>query len=1720
MTTDSGSVIATTGGTSTITVKAFNAKGVAVAGKTVKLNLAKIPAGLNITADAASKVTDASGNAIFTVTYTAASSLTADQIKVLLAGISATASYTNSAGKTITQGTTVQFYVNQQNIQRMDLMVDKPALVANVGVAQVVQTTVTLRDEQGQPIVNRQVALALNDTAFQAGVRFANNLSGTALVYTNSKGQASIKLNVNAANAASFDNLLTNGITISSLAVQGDGGTISQSTKINVLSEAAENEVGYMTTDSGSVIATTGGTSTITVKAFNAKGVAVAGKTVKLNLAKIPAGLNITADAASKVTDASGNAIFTVTYAAATNLTADQITALLGGIQATATYTSNSGKPVSQSTVIQFYVDQVNIQRMDLVVDKAALTAKIGVAETIKTTVTIKDAKGAAIANRQVTVALDPAALQNGVSIAGAKGGSTVVSTNANGQAVVNLNVNAANQTTLDALIASGIGIGASAVQGDGSGTISQSTKVNVFSQEATALTMSTNAIIATTGGEAVVTVKTMSGKGIAAANQQIKLALNLAGLPSGLDIKINGNIKPQEGVIVSTDAKGEAKFTILYTAKSNLTAEQIKLLLAGIQATASYTVQSTNEKISQSTIVQFYVNEQNIQRMDLVTAMSQSPTQNGGALSLRLNAKQSFKTTVTLKDRDGKPVANRQVILSLDNIAVDNNILFRLVNFKDVTGGLTVVTTDSNGQAEVTVEALVQNQADLDALLASGIAISASAVQGDGSTAINQTTNVRVVSEAAEEVAATAVSYLTTVSSQSLATTVNGSTEIKVKAFNAKGEILAGKGISLELADIPAGLTISATPSTNISDITDVNGEAKFTITYTAPADANLTPVQIKALLAGVKATASYTEGGKVITQSTKIQFYANSAAIATDAQRLEVSTSKGEVIANSDSFTLTTKVIDRSGNPAENRFVSLSLDAAAAQNGVTIAGVYQQKTDASGNVTFTINVRGASQQAIDNLVANGIGLTASVVQSNGAEIKQTTQVMAKAPQTLAVKSLIATPSAESIDSTGGSTVVAVRAVDAAGNPVVNQDISFALGGVNATNARVSVDKSSAATNSQGYVYFTVSIANGELDNDLIKDGLTYAVNTINQNDGNSVNQVGKINVRVPAGTYNLLPLTPSKPSLLIAGDTVTITSKLVDNKGAPLKSQPVTLVVNNVAVNGGVNVEGGFNAVTDASGNVSFKITLPAKTNQAQIDELLNNGLTIKTSVTLPNGNKRYSPDLKLAVEDKVSVYHFDISPTKTTLNVEGDETLVVVSLLDRNNQPVKNKKITLTARNTAGTVIVTANGSVIATEPQTVTTDELGRGFYKVRIPSSGFDQDLLVASGILLDASNIDGDGVETTQISRLNVVSNTGGAGNQLPSRYSLRLSPAKPTLNVRDDISDVTVTVIDSNGGGVAGKYVTLGIDDFVRNGAIIVGPSGLTTDENGRATFRVKVDETTRSQTYTATQFAADDLTLTARLSEEGYAAISQVSQVNVVQSVIQQPVASIVIGVNPTEIGASSDGVYYTRNMSASVVDFDGRPLAKQEVSLDITPLAYIKGRYIWALAPVVGGDNAAKWVGPGDQYYDFSNANVYLPAGSTVPMNNNGTPANISDDFPATTTSNNANLCFANAAGTAVTNGEVTNIPVKVPTFLGQGSTATYTTDAEGKFDFTIRYPKIYAQWLNVRIGATSTVASLPNRTVYDLGLPSLAGDYSTDGTFGPNLNSPYGTTNGCP
>ena len=79
-----------------------------------------------------------------------------------------------------------------------------------------------------------------------------------------------------------------------------------------------------------------------------------------------------------------------------------------------------------------------------------------------------------------------------------------------------------------------------------------------------------------------------------------------------------------------------------------------------------------------------------------------------------------------------------------------------------------------------------------------------------------------------------------------------------------------------------------------------------------------------------------------------------------------------------------------------------------------------------------------------------------------------------------------------------------------------------------------------------------------------------------------------------------------------------------------------------------------------------------------------------------------------------------------------------------------------------------------------------------------------------------------------------------------------------------------------------------------------------------------------------------------------------------------------------------------------------------------------------------------------------------------------------------------------------------------------------TATYTTDKEGKFDFQLRYPKAYATWLSVQVGATTTLSTFPIHGYRTVSLAPVAADFDkTNWAYTPSLDntSPFGTLHTC-
>lgn len=1412
----------------------------------------------------------------------------------------------------------------------------------------------------------------------------------------------------------------------------------------------------------------------LAVKALNADNGGIANKNIRLTIATNKFG--VTSTNSLVATGTNGVAIFEINVPELAEAEGSvQLTATVDGTSVSIPYTLNIKK---SSTIVSDY--RINVTQ------GTVLNLPNG---SVDVTATVTDAKGGIKANQSVTLNM-PEAMRGKFIIAN---GAATQQTNAQGEVKYTLKASS-NFTSADLATFAGKSETLSFLLVDEHKAEKTATADLTFkdtSQIVSTLSVikPDQAVAAKSSTPLKIQVLAKNDQHEPLSGKEIRLSFTKAELAYG--VKLNN-------ATAKTNAQGIAEFTI---STADVT-HPLALSDTGISLSATYT--DGINLASGSVIVDVVTENTNASDADAIQRLEI-------ASSYKVNAKNdSVAVTVKAINNKGLAATKGKVKLDLNAEATSNGVTLDGAAEKDLVNGFATFNIKTNAQTPAAVEALVK----------AGIKANF--------TTDNGVSNSIAITVANEEVSEEATRYLTidpitSSTDPKLAVfdyTKTQTFTVKVKAVGVNGSALIGETVSLNIAGSLSDeqlqdLGLSHTGQS--SKQTEADGYATFTLAYKA----NLSPEQAALAIQGVPLVATSANGK---TQTLRLNFKAPTEQGVIDLDHFTVDMLGDLTLTVGQEQTLTVNVTAKGtdGELLKNQLISIGLNDAALNNGVGYVSTQAIRTDANGHAKFTIKVKAGNVTELTNLIANGLTVVVKSTRTDGSAFTVTKKVDVAQPPVvlpeLAGLDIAYVGNIQTVSVLGGEVRVKIVAKDKDNAIIPNTPIQIALSSL--TSSRVSLSSNSAVTNSKGEAEFTLRVAEGAYDANLIKNGIVFAVvGTSLNNPNDRLQQTGSIQVEIPKDSVNLR-LTADQSNLEL-GKNYTVQVAVKDELGAN-SAYPVNLALNTEAITAGVKLSADL-VSTSANGQLPVTLTLPKDIPAVAKQALLDKGIQVKGIITNPKGEK-LETTLSFTVTEAINTNHLTIQSSKANLSTAGDRSIITVALLDQNNQPVRNQPVRLSANN-AATLIIGTPGSGHQTntsEPQTVITDSKGNAFFSVEIDGSTVDADLLIASGIELTASHTNEAGT-VSQIHRLTaftpapIVTPTP---QPQPPRYSLRVAAAKPIMNVRNDMTDVTVTLVDANGGGIADKYVELAIDNFARNGAIIVGASGLTTDANGQAVFKVQVDEGARDGNYDAATFAAEDLRLTARFKEEGFIDATQVTQVDIVQAAVQNPIASIVIGVNPTEVSTSSDGVYYTRNLSVSVVDFDGKPLANQEVVMDITPITYRKGQYIWRNSVKLGEKTASEqWIAAGERYYDLTNPNHYEQNG--LVMHNNGTPADDTDDIPASLSTQPISVCPANASGVAITNPEVMNVPVKVPTFLGQGETAKYTTDKDGKFDFTIRYPKIYANWLNVQIGAASTITSLPQRTTYNLTLPALTSDYSSNGTFGPNLQSPYGVnTTTCP
>lgn len=183
--------------------------------------------------------------------------------------------------------------------------------------------------------------------------------------------------------------------------------------------------------------------------------------------------------------------------------------------------------------------------------------------------------------------------------------------------------------------------------------------------------------------------------------------------------------------------------------------------------------------------------------------------------------------------------------------------------------------------------------------------------------------------------------------------------------------------------------------------------------------------------------------------------------------------------------------------------------------------------------------------------------------------------------------------------------------------------------------------------------------------------------------------------------------------------------------------------------------------------------------------------------------------------------------------------------------------------------------------------------------------------------------------------------------------------------------------------------------------------------------------------------------------------------------------------------KVSSDDSEIYYFRRGSASVLNSSGKPAINQQVTINLTPDSYLKGFFrinMFEGTPVESFNSVVC-------ENEDKNYNGILDAG---------------EDF-----NNNKQLDPINVAAVLTDSGQE----------VGSGKNFNFITDDNGRVDFSIRYPKQYANWYRAKVTVNTRVDGSESQQSRVIDFPVLVDDVDISVPFRPNTNSPFGTELNC-
>lgn len=717
------------------------------------------------------------------------------------------------------------------------------------------------------------------------------------------------------------------------------------------------------------------------------------------------------------------------------------------------------------------------------------------------------------------------------------------------------------------------------------------------------------------------------------------------------------------------------------------------------------------------------------------------------------------------------------------------------------------------------------------------------------------------------------------------------------------------------------------------------------------------------------------------------------------------------------------------------------------------------------------------------------------------------------------------------------GTTVkVSVRAVDGKTYGVVaDKEVKFsitdpALTGVFNQSAGV------VKTDKQGIATITLEVVNTltpEQKQHLKDKGLTI---TASLGNGQATLNLKGTDKKVTAeknSVYDLY-ITTSKPKLKTGTDTMTVTVNVRNKDGGIESGVPVKFSIND-PFKYGITLAGKSSQVTDEKGQVQIQLEQSSTTTLSRLDH------ETKLVVTVDD-TKNAAETTSLPIE----VVGTKILGISSNLNVISDKDRVNITgrLIDGSDRSIANTEVALMNANKQIAFEKTdSNGQFTFSDissTQLIKKDD-GYIFDIVANPkgeSQSFNEAIklaaVVETGISIprvsdikvgDIEQItvlvpdapDGDKVTlTTTKGRF-----TNAAGSQYfgssqaaeilngkavfkiqsfaPGSFSLTatykdkkqsknlrfvsvkpdklLLQAKNIQMITNSSTEVKVRVLDAQGGAVKNAIVNLSVVEDSSGGHI--DQSFVKTDENGIGTIIY-----TSGNNPTANEGVRIQAKVNAVELPDGKVNTVSVGPAEV-KLTVQTTASSIGVSL-ADKISDDESKVYYFRNGSAFVTNNSGQPAANQLITISLKPKTYIKGQF----KVLVDKRQEKIWVQERQECAnEDQNFNGILDVGEDG--NNNG---QLEPGYKASILSKNL---------VSTSNNGVYNL----------------ITDANGRADFQIRYPKEYANWFTMDMTVATLVDGSESSQSRGINFPISTDDQDLSLVKRPNLISPFGTEQNC-